>query len=115
MPPQFSDSAFWEKLTRYARASGRVLVEYALILYHVLKDSDTPTWATAAIVSALAYFISPLDLIPDFIPVVGFTDDFAALVTALSAVAMHIKPTHRQLARETADKWFGPREDEIGE
>jgi uncharacterized membrane protein YkvA (DUF1232 family) len=44
--------------------------------------------------------------------VVGFTDDFAALVTALSAVAMHIKPAHRQLARETADKWFGPQETE---
>lgn len=112
MPPQFSDSAFWEKLRRYAKTAGRALVEYALILYHVLKDPDTPTWATAAIVSALAYFISPIDLIPDFIPVVGFTDDFAALVTALSAVAMHIKPAHRQLARETADKWFGPQETE---
>lgn len=115
MSPQFSDSAFWEKLARYAKTAGRVLVEHALILYQVLKDADTPTWATAAIVSALAYFISPLDLIPDFIPVVGFTDDFAALVTALSAVAVHIKPVHRQLARETTDKWFGPQGNEIDE
>ncbi len=114
MPPPFSESAFWEKLTRHAKTAGRVLVEYALILYHVLKDADTPTWARAAIVSALAYFISPLDLIPDFVPVVGFTDDIAALVSALGAVVGHIKPEHRQLAQETTDTWFGPREDEIG-
>lgn len=108
MDPRYSDSAFWEKLTRYAKSVGRVMVDYALVLFHVLKDPDTPAWATAAIISALAYFISPIDVIPDFIPVVGYTDDFAALVTALSAVAMHVKPEHRQKARETVEKWFGP-------
>jgi uncharacterized membrane protein YkvA (DUF1232 family) len=88
------------------------MIENALILFHVLKDRDTPAWATAAIVSALAYFISPLDVIPDFVPVIGFTDDFAALVTALSAVAMHIKPEHRRMARETTEKFFGPEDVE---
>jgi uncharacterized membrane protein YkvA (DUF1232 family) len=107
MPTQFNESAFWDKLRRYAKTVGRVMFEYALILYHVLKDADTPAWATAAIISALAYFISPVDLIPDLLPVIGYTDDLAALVTALSAVASHVKPEHRRAARETTEKWFG--------
>jgi uncharacterized membrane protein YkvA (DUF1232 family) len=110
MPSRFSEFEFWEKLTRYAKAVGRTMVEHALLLYHVFKDPDTPGWAKAAIISALAYFISPVDLIPDFVPVVGFTDDFAALVTALSAVTMHVKPEHRELARQTTEKFFGPSE-----
>ena len=110
MPPLLNDSAFWEKIKGFARTAGRALIEHSLILFHTLKDADTPAWAKGAIVSALAYFISPLDLIPDFFPVVGYTDDFAAILTAISAVAMHVKPAHRKKAADTVARIFGPEE-----
>lgn len=108
MRSEFNDSAFWEKIRHFANTAGRALVEHSLILFHTLKDADTPAWAKGAILSALAYFISPLDLIPDFFPVVGYTDDFAAILAAIGAVAMHVKPTHRKKAADTVAKIFGP-------
>jgi uncharacterized membrane protein YkvA (DUF1232 family) len=111
MSPKFNDSAFWDKIKRFAGSAGRSLIEYALVLFHTLKDSETPAWAKGAIISALAYFISPLDLIPDFFPVVGYTDDFAAILAAVSAVTMHVKPVHREKAAQTLEKIFGPRDN----
>jgi uncharacterized membrane protein YkvA (DUF1232 family) len=111
MSPKFNDSAFWDKIKRFAGIAGRSLIEYALVLFHTLKDSETPAWAKGAIISALAYFISPLDLIPDVFPVVGYTDDFAAILAAVSAVTMHVKPIHREKAAQTVEKIFGPKEN----
>jgi uncharacterized membrane protein YkvA (DUF1232 family) len=111
MSSRFTDSAFWEKIKYFAKTAGRALIEHSLILFHTLKDSDTPAWAKGAIVSALAYFISPLDLIPDFFPVVGYTDDFAAIIAAISAVAMHVKPEHRIKAADAVTRIFGPGKD----
>lgn len=108
-PQSFIESALWKKLFQYAKVAGRTLVEQSLVLVHTLKDSDTPVWARGTILSALAYFISPLDIIPDFIPIVGYADDLTALAAAAAAVAIHIKKEHREKARSRTDEWFGPR------
>ena len=63
--------------------------------------------AKTIIVAALGYFIAPMDAIPDVMPGVGFSDDLGALAVALAAVAMHIKPEHRQQAKEKLTTWFG--------
>ena len=57
-------------------------------------DADTPVWAKGIIIGALGYFISPVDAIPDIVPVVGYTDDLGALAIALAAIAAHIKDEH---------------------
>lgn len=111
IPPFLSESPLWKKLSKYAQIAGRTLVEQVLVLVHTLKDSDTPMWARGTIVSALAYFISPLDIIPDFLPGAGYSDDLTAIAAAVAAVAIHIKKEHRDKAREKADEWFGPRAD----
>jgi hypothetical protein len=64
----FDAGAFWEKLRRFAKRAGRVVVERALRLYYASLDPATPAWARRAIYAGLAYFIVPFDLIPDFIP-----------------------------------------------
>ncbi len=55
----------------------------------------------AALVGALAYFVLPVDLIPDMLPVIGYTDDAAMLAAAIKLVASHITPDHREAARRT--------------
>jgi len=59
-----------------------------------------PSIVQAALVGALAYFVLPFDVIPDMMPILGFTDDAAVLATALRLVAAHIRPEHRDAARQ---------------
>jgi uncharacterized membrane protein YkvA (DUF1232 family) len=101
----FSETAFREKLVKYARTAGLQVCESALKLYYALLDSDTPAWARAVISGALVYFVVPVDLIPDFIPG-GYADDLGALMAAMTAVLKNIKPEHTEKARLKAGEWF---------
>ena len=103
----YSEESLWEKITKFAVKAGEGVIEKALTLYETMKDEDTPVWAKATIISALGYFISPVDAIPDIIPVVGFSDDLGVLAGACVAVAANVKDEHIRKARETLRKWFG--------
>ncbi len=80
---------------------GSKLVYNVLILYYVMMAPGVPLGIKTAIVGALAYVIVPVDLIPDFIPVAGYTDDMAAIVSAVGMVADLITP---DIKRKAADK-----------
>ena len=88
---------FWSKVKRYAAALP--FAEDLLAAYYCAFDRDTPRHVQAALVGALAYFVLPFDVIPDMMPVLGFTDDAAVLATALKLVASHIRPAHRDAAK----------------
>jgi uncharacterized membrane protein YkvA (DUF1232 family) len=107
-PPGYSDASFWRKLQRFARFAGRQVVEKALVLYYAANSPDTPAWAKTTIYAALAYFILPTDLVPDFLPIAGYGDDLAALVTALGAVTSSITPEVQTQARAKLAEWFPP-------
>lgn len=102
----YSEEGFWEKLKKYAKKIGRELVIQALTLYYIAIDSDTPVWARTAIFGALGYFILPIDIIPDVIPVVGFTDDALVLAAALKAVVSYRKKEHVEAAEDKVSQWF---------
>ena len=53
---------------------------------------------------ALAYFIMPADVIPDFIAGLGYTDDAAVLIAAIKAIRDHLRPEHRDKARKFLEK-----------
>jgi len=73
--------------------------EDLLAAYYCAFDGATPVQVKAALVAALAYFVLPLDAVPDVLPGVGFTDDAAVLLTALRMVAGHLRPEHHAAAR----------------
>lgn len=104
---EYSESAFWDKMRKYAKDAGETVLEPALKMYYALQDKDTPTWAKTTIIGALGYFISPLDAIPDLLPVVGYTDDLTVLMGALAVVMAHIKEEHAEQARNRLRQWFG--------
>ena len=64
----------------------------------------TPMKAKGILVGALAYFILPFDVVPDFILGLGFTDDMAVLFAALNVIRTHLKPSHREQARDTLER-----------
>jgi len=76
------------------------LLESALLLYSLLIDADTPKWLKSIAITALIYLVTPIDAIPDFIPIKGFIDDLAVLTTAIVSIKSHIKPHHINQAND---------------
>jgi len=95
------ERGFWKKLLAVA---GRIpFAEDLAAAYFCAADPLTPTRVRGVLLAALAYFVIPVDIIPDFIAGFGFTDDAAVLATAIGLVSRHIKPRHRQRARAALD------------
>lgn len=94
--------AFWRKTRRVA---ARIpFAEDLLAAYYCAFDRTTPLHVKATLIGAIAYFILPVDAIPDVLPVIGFTDDAAVLATAIKLVAGHITPVHRDAASVKLDE-----------
>lgn len=110
---KFSQSDFVEKISRIAKRAGAKLVYAALILYYTLQSDKVSTVNKALIIGALGYMISPLDGIPDAIPIVGLTDDLAVLLYVLKKVWGDVAPEIQEKAKQRLSKWFD--EDEIEE
>jgi uncharacterized membrane protein YkvA (DUF1232 family) len=90
--------SFWRKLRRVIAQIP--FAEDLLSAYYCAFDRDTPLPVKATLVGALAYFVLPTDVIPDVLPVIGYTDDAAVLAAAIQLVSSHIRPVHRNAARE---------------
>jgi uncharacterized membrane protein YkvA (DUF1232 family) len=95
-------SSFWPKLKPLLKKLP--FVQDLLAAYYCAFDEKTPFKVKAILFSALAYFILPIDLIPDFIPVVGFSDDAAALASAIAAVKSSITQDHIEAARRILEE-----------
>ncbi|MBK9467584.1 MAG: DUF1232 domain-containing protein [Gammaproteobacteria bacterium] len=106
--PGYSDERLRAKLARHALAAGREVVEKALWLYYASRRPDVPRWAKLTIYAALAYFILPLDMIPDFTPLAGYSDDLGALSAALLTLAHYIDDEVKEKTRRRLQQWFGP-------
>jgi len=88
---------FWTKMRRFA---GKVpFAEEAAAAWYCARDPRTPMRVKATLLAALAYFVTPVDLIPDVVAAFGFTDDAAVLMAAIGLVSSHIRPSHRKAAR----------------
>ena len=107
---KFSQSEFVEKISRIAKRAGSKLVYAALILYYTLQSDRVSKTDKAIIIGALGYMISPLDVIPDAIPIAGLTDDFAVLIYVLKKVWTDIDPAIIEQAKEKLSKWFDEEE-----
>ena len=111
---KFTQKDFVEKISRIAKRAGSKLVYAALILYYTLQSDKVSKADKAIIIGALGYMISPLDVIPDAIPIAGLTDDLAVLLYVLKKVWTGIDPEILAKARERLSKWFDEEEiDEI--
>src|ERR1700730_14311296 len=98
-------AGFWKKMK--AVAARIPFAEDALAAYYCALDQRTPLSVRAALWGALAYFIMPFDVIPDYLPLIGYTDDAAVLATAIRMVAAHMLPEHREAARRALKELEG--------
>ena len=109
----YNEDSFWHKINSIVKKAGAKVVYAALLLYYVLQSNECPNSSKAMIIGALGYLILPIDLIPDIIPLMGFTDDFAALAAVIKIVYSNITPAVRSKARIKMTEWF--RKEEIPE
>ena len=102
----YSEKGLLEKIGATFKKAGLKVIYYVLLLYYVLNDENTPMQHKMIIIGAVGYFILPVDLIPDFIPVAGFTDDAAALLACLKTVSENVTPEIKAKAINKLCDWF---------
>ena len=91
-------AGFWRKLRRLI---GKLpFTEDLVATYYCSVDPSTPLAARAILMAAVAYFVLPIDAVPDFIAVFGYSDDAAVLAAAIATAGANITPTHRAAARD---------------
>lgn len=110
---KFAKSDFLDNISRIAKRAGAKLVYAALILFYTLQSDKISIKDKAVIIGALGYLVSPLDVVPDAIPIVGLGDDLAVLIYVLNKVWGDVSEDIKAKAREKLGKWFD--DDEIEE
>jgi uncharacterized membrane protein YkvA (DUF1232 family) len=98
---------FWPKLRKLARHVP--FANDAAALWFCARDSQTPTRTKALLMAALAYFVIPTDMLPDWFAGLGFTDDAAVIAAALGLAGRAIRPAHREAAKALIDRLTGDR------
>ena len=110
---RFTQSGFVEKIYRIAKRAGVKLVYAALILYYTLESDRVSIKDKAIIIGALGYLISPLDVIPDAIPIAGLGDDLAVLIYVLRKIWGEVSDDVKSKAKTKLSQWFD--NDELSE
>jgi len=108
---KFTENGFIEKIHRIAKRAGAKLVYAALILYYSVESDKVSIKDKAIIIGALGYLITPLDLVPDAIPLAGLGDDLTVLVYVLQKIWGNIDDDVKQKAKDKLSQWFD--EDEM--
>jgi uncharacterized membrane protein YkvA (DUF1232 family) len=94
----YSRDNLWGKLTSLPSTAGCALIKQVLVLYYLLESSELSPLQKGMIIGALGYFISPIDAIPDVIPLIGYSDDAAIIATVVMRMEHYITPTIKRKA-----------------
>ena len=109
----YSNSSFWSKVKKIAKNAGLKVMCYALTLYYVLQKADIPVAEKGIIIGALGYFILPIDLIPDFIMGLGYTDDIGAMLIAIKKSMKYVDEEVKNQVYLKLNDWFNTDYEEI--
>ena len=104
---KYSKQSFLTKIKKYGKVIGLASIYKALQLWYVLQKPEVPSSTKVIIMGALGYLISPLDFIPDLTPIIGYTDDLAAIAYALVQANGYIDDMVRDQAKGKIDTIFG--------
>ena len=103
---KFTKNDFIEKIQRIAKRAGAKLVYAALILYYSIDSDKVSFKEKAIIIGALGYLITPLDIMPDAIPLAGLSDDLGVLIYVLRKVWDYVDDEAKQKAEDKLSQWF---------
>lgn len=93
---------FWPKIRRTA---ARIpFAGQALSVWFAARDPETPATAKGIMLGALAYFVLPVDAIPDVFAGIGFTDDAAVIAALIATLGANIRKRHREQAEAALER-----------
>lgn len=111
----YSDKDLFKKIFKYAKIAGVNVIYIGLILFYTIENPKLPAKLRATIIGSLGYFILPIDIIPDIIPIVGYTDDLGVLMAAIAMVAFYIDEESKMKAKAKLKTLFGEYDKDIVE
>lgn len=109
----YTKEGLMDKLSQFAKSAGLNTTYYVLLLYNILQSASVSLKEKAIIIGALGYFISPFDVVPDFIIGAGLLDDAGALAIALSSLYRLVTPTIKDAAKKHLHSFFNFKDDEL--
>ena len=105
LPTVIDETTWWQTLRHLSRRLGKLMLTYCLLLYFTARAPTTPLWVKALALSALAYLVTPIDAIPDPLPL-GLSDDTALLSLALAKISRFIDHAIREQANAVLQRFF---------
>jgi len=112
-PKTFSEINLFHKIGQVAKNAGIIVIYPVLILFYLFKDKKVPHSSKTIIIAALAYFIFPVDSIPDMTPIIGYSDDLGILYVTISQLIKYINPEILNQVKNRIVEWFGEDESII--
>ena len=109
----YSEPSLWNKMLKYGRKAGISVIYAGLLLYYLLQKEGLPLQVKAAIIGALGYFILPIDVLPDVIAGLGYTDDLAVLLMMLKYCSQYMDEGVKAKARAKMVELFDDSETTI--
>lgn len=103
----FSESELWQKIGKFGKSIGATVLYPVFLLFYLLKSGDINLKEKAMIIGTLGYFVLPVDLLPDAIAGMGYTDDIAAITATITALASCITEDIQNEAKEQLRNVFG--------
>lgn len=106
----YNENELFKKVRKLSGSLGYNLLYYILLLYFLIADKTVPVKVRLAFVAALGYFILPTDIITDFLPVIGYTDDMALLTFVIGNATNYISPEIKEKAEALREAMIGSHE-----
>ena len=103
----FDEKKLFKKLKSLAGTLSANMLYYILVLFYLISDKSVPFKTRMIFVAALGYLILPTDMVSDFIPGLGFTDDAALITFAASQAVNYVTPEIQAKALVTLEKLVG--------
>lgn len=109
----YSDTKLNEKIAKVAKKVGAAIIYPVLLLYHTLQSPSLSIKDKVAVIASLAYFILPVDLIPDVMVGVGYTEDILVIMAMLKKVSKFITPEILEQTKKQCLDIFGEVDDKV--
>lgn len=103
---EYSETGLWDKISENFKTVGKDLLIKVLQLYYTSMATGTPVTTKALIFAALGYFISPVDFVPDIIPVLGYADDAGIVALVLNQISNYISEEIKKQSEEKLNQWL---------
>lgn len=100
----YSEGGLWNTVKKWTSKLGEEAIYNICLLYYLAKSPDLPATDKMKVLGVLGYLILPADVLPDITPIVGFSDDLAAIVFLLKNLSKYTTSEIKEKARERAKK-----------